>query len=211
MSARRPYQSRLREEQTRQTRTLILEALIDLVNAEGVAELSIRDLAARAGVAERTVYRHFPDRQALVDALGEHVAERSKWLEISDVDRDRGPGGATAAELVELLPQAYARFDAAERELRALVLLNLDPARTASVSRAHRDEIARVVARCYPSLDDGEVAEATAVLALLGSSRTWLRFRDEAGLSPAQAARAAQRAARAVIADLEARLASRAG
>ena len=71
----RSYHSPLREQQTRATRIQILEALIDLINDRGAHDLSIKDLAGRAGVSERTVYRHFADRRALLDGLVEHIGQ----------------------------------------------------------------------------------------------------------------------------------------
>ncbi|MCC5950803.1 MAG: TetR/AcrR family transcriptional regulator [Acidimicrobiia bacterium] len=195
MTAARTYRSPLRDEQARRTRDLILDSLVDLVAAEGAAELSIRDLADRAGVSERTVYRHFPDRAALLDGLADHVAERLGWvLHNAEIE--------TLDEFVDAIPASFASFDEHEAHTRALVLLNLDPARVASLTRRNQEMLRQAVADELDHLDADEKAEAVAVLHLLASSRTWLRFREQDGLAPGQASRAAQRAARAVLADL---------
>ncbi len=58
----KPYHhGKLREE-------LLDLALIDL-ESKGAATLSLRDLAARAGVSKTAPYRHFPDRDSLLTAL----------------------------------------------------------------------------------------------------------------------------------------------
>jgi len=195
VTAARSYRSPLRDEQTRQTRILILESLVDLVASQGVSDPSIRDLADRAGVSERTVYRHFPDRAALLDGLADHVADRL-GLSLQDADIE------TLDDMVDAIPASFASFDEHETHTRALVLLNLDPARVASLTRRNQQGLREAVAHELGHLDAGEQAEAVAVLHLLGSSRTWLRFRQQDGLAPGQAGRAAQRAARAVLADL---------
>lgn len=197
MATPRTYTSPLRDEQARQTRALILDTLIELVSTEGAAELSIRDLAARARVSERTVYRHFPDRAALIDACVDHLGETAQWRSPKDFD--------SLDALVEWIPSSFALYDAHEAASRTMVLLNLDPARVARVTRRNQEALAIRVAEELPHLDADEQAEAVAVLHLLASSRTWLRFRDQAGLAPGQAGTAAQRAARAVVAELRAR------
>lgn len=51
------------------TRARIEEAAIHLFAEQGIQETSTRDLAARAGVAEGSLYRHFPSKNAMVKAL----------------------------------------------------------------------------------------------------------------------------------------------
>lgn len=193
VSDSRTYNSPLREEQARQTRELILETLVELVSEQGAADLAIRDLARRAGVSERTVYRHFPDRAALLDGLADYVGARSDW----PISR-RVP--TTLVELVESIAPTFASFDAREAETRALVLLNLDPARVATMTRRNQSMLRETVAREFPNLSESRQREAVSVIHLLGSSRTWLRFRDQDGLEPGQAGRAAADAAGAYIA-----------
>jgi AcrR family transcriptional regulator len=197
VTAARSYRSPLRDEQARQTRVLILDTLVDLVASQGTADPPVRDLAELAGVSERTVYRHFPDRAALLDGLADHVAESLGWALRND-------GIETLDDLVETIPASFASFDENETRTRALVLLNLDPARVASLTRRNQESVRAAVAEELSHLDADEQAEAAAVLHLLASSRTWLRFRQQDGLAPGQAGRAAHRAARAVLADLRA-------
>jgi AcrR family transcriptional regulator len=69
----RPYRSTLRERQVAQTRELILDAVTTLLADRRADEVSTRDIAAVAGVSERTVYRHFPDRDSLLDGLSRRL------------------------------------------------------------------------------------------------------------------------------------------
>lgn len=181
MSGSRAYHSPLREQQTERTRALILEALVDLLNDDGLDGLNIKDLASRAGVSERTVYRHFPDRTELREALSEHVFARASWTDMTEL--------MTPHELATAAAGGHRDFDEHERDTRALVLMNVDPARVVSESRRHQDHVTSLVTTTYPHLDDEEVAGVAALLHLMGSSRTWLRFRDAHGLSGAQTGR----------------------
>jgi AcrR family transcriptional regulator len=52
-------------------RTALLEQAERTVRERGVQELSLRELAREAGVSPGAPRRHFPDRQALLDAVAE--------------------------------------------------------------------------------------------------------------------------------------------
>src|ERR1700689_1251189 len=52
-------------------RTALLAQAALIVRERGVAELSLRELAREVGVSHGAPRRHFPDRQALLDALAE--------------------------------------------------------------------------------------------------------------------------------------------
>ena len=100
---KRRYDSTLRRERAAQTRQRIVDAGADLVHSFASwdwRELTIRAVADRAGVHERTVYRHFPTEQHLrtvvlarleqeagidpygvtLDAMGEHVRTLFQYL-----------------------------------------------------------------------------------------------------------------------------------
>src|SRR4051795_5665494 len=53
------------------TRAAIVEALVSLLE-EGNPQPTIEEIAARAGVAPRTVFQHYADREALFAAVSAH-------------------------------------------------------------------------------------------------------------------------------------------
>jgi TetR/AcrR family transcriptional regulator, mexCD-oprJ operon repressor len=57
-------------------REAILEAAIGVLGA--APEAGIAEVAAAAGVGRATVYRHFPSREALIEALREHAGEEAR-------------------------------------------------------------------------------------------------------------------------------------
>src|SRR5215212_7116791 len=71
----RPYDNSHRAAQAGQTRAAILDALVSVI-ARGVAELSMPAVAQEAGVSLRTVYRHFPTKRELLNALAWHLDAR---------------------------------------------------------------------------------------------------------------------------------------
>src|SRR4051794_9851224 len=72
----RSYSSTRRDQQAEDTRVRIIGALSELLLDHDPASVSVGEVAELAGVAERTVYRHFPTRDALFDGLQLHVAEQ---------------------------------------------------------------------------------------------------------------------------------------
>lgn len=77
-------------------RAAMLAAAARLVEEEGVAGLSVREAARRAGVSHNAPYRHFPDRESLLAALAaDGLAQLEKALQ-----------GGSGRELGE----AYVRF-----------------------------------------------------------------------------------------------------
>jgi AcrR family transcriptional regulator len=69
---KRPYRMRRRAELEEQTRVRITESTMALHEEVGPARTSISAVAERAGVRRSTVYRHFPDEEALFAACSSH-------------------------------------------------------------------------------------------------------------------------------------------
>jgi AcrR family transcriptional regulator len=78
------------------TRSAVLAAAARLIEKEGVAGLSVREAARRAGVSHNAPYRHFRDRDSLLAGLAEEGA----------VILERALEGRSGRELGE----AYVRF-----------------------------------------------------------------------------------------------------
>jgi AcrR family transcriptional regulator len=68
----RPYRMTRRAELEEQTRKRITESTIALHEELGPAQTSISAIAERAGVRRSTVYRHFPNEDALFAACSSH-------------------------------------------------------------------------------------------------------------------------------------------
>ncbi|HUC35657.1 MAG TPA: helix-turn-helix domain-containing protein [Acidimicrobiales bacterium] len=77
---RRSYDNTLRQEKAAETRRRIVEAGSGLLHASHVRDwgaLTIRAVAERAGVNERTVYRHFVNERGLRDAVLRQLEEEA--------------------------------------------------------------------------------------------------------------------------------------
>src|SRR5215203_3224756 len=87
---RRAYRKRRRAQLEAETRLRITEATVDLHGSVGPAKTTISAVAERAGVQRATVYRHFPDEEALFDACSSHwmaqhpLPDPTAWAKIED-------------------------------------------------------------------------------------------------------------------------------
>src|SRR3954470_5489418 len=67
----------LREAQRDLTRQKILSAVLDLVAEQSMSELRVPLVAERSGASVATIYRHFPTKDALLNAAAEEPARRA--------------------------------------------------------------------------------------------------------------------------------------
>ena len=90
---KRVYRKRARAESEEETRLRITEALMALHETVGPARTTVSAVADLAGVQRATVYRHFPDVEAQVEACSSHwlslnaPPDPSGWLAIEGADQ----------------------------------------------------------------------------------------------------------------------------
>jgi AcrR family transcriptional regulator len=86
----RRYTKRRRAEQEEDTRRRITEAAVKLHGTIGPAKTTVSGIAREAGVQRATVYRHFPDENAIYDACTSHYnslhppPDITRWAAIAD-------------------------------------------------------------------------------------------------------------------------------
>ena len=175
----RRYSSPLREGQANRTRDLILDALTELLAVHRVDEVSTKQIAERAGVSLPTVYRHFPDRGALVEGLADRIDQ--KMVSLRGLERP-----ATIEELASLAEAFFRATDDHAPEATAEAVLNADPRRYSAGSVRRSGEVKEAVARSLPGLDERDQLRFAALMRILVSVQTWLRMREEFGLSGAE-------------------------
>jgi AcrR family transcriptional regulator len=89
---KRPYRMKRRSEQQAETRRRITESAVALHGTLGPARTSVSAVAEHAGVRRSTLYRHFPDDEALFGACSAHWGAQNPppdigvWEGIDDPD-----------------------------------------------------------------------------------------------------------------------------
>jgi AcrR family transcriptional regulator len=187
----RRYDSPLRREQAERTKEAILEAFAEQLGRPGAAELSVKEASLRAGVAVRTVYHYFPDRQAQLKAL-------AAWIEARLVPVPFQP--RTPDDLVELGRRLYASFREAESLGRAQMATGF----ASEVRALRRERRVRMIREIVGSIDapPAMVERAAVVIAHLASAEAGIPLTDRYGLTYEEATAAALQAIQAIIADL---------
>jgi|SRR5579871_5284321 len=174
-SERRRYDNTLRRERAAQTRERIVAAGAELVHEASIRDwhgVTIRAVAERAGVNERTVYRHFANERALRDAVMRRT-EQEAGVDLTDL---RLGDVAGAAERIFRYISSY--------PLEAPP--PLDPTLVDANRRQHDALLAAVKehASRWPSADRTIAAAILDVLWALGSYERlindWQLDRDEA-------------------------------
>jgi AcrR family transcriptional regulator len=98
-------------------RTALLEQAERTIRERGVQELSLRELARVLGVSHGAPRRHFPDRQALLDALAQAGFARLG----AELRAAAASAGEDFRARLEAVAAAYVRFAVDDAELLELM------------------------------------------------------------------------------------------
>jgi AcrR family transcriptional regulator len=103
-------------------RAALVEAGLRALETTQIADLSLRQLAREVGVSATAVYRHFPDKQALLKALASAGIEQLGRYQQAAAEAAGGTAAAFGAT-----GRAYVRFALANPALFRLIFSHLDP------------------------------------------------------------------------------------
>jgi TetR/AcrR family transcriptional regulator, regulator of autoinduction and epiphytic fitness len=184
---------------SRRTREEIVEAIIELMQG-GDLQPTTAAIAARAGVAERTIFQHFPERDSLFLAVAARQADRIR-AEWEPVPR----AGALEVRIDAFVSQRARILELVSPVRRGALLM--EPFSEAiseglSAFRAlKRAEAARVFARELERLPEDERAATERALGAVASWSAWEELRRHQGLSFDEARAALRRAVAALVGD----------
>ncbi len=144
-------------------------------------DLTFTKVADAAGVPERTVYRHFPTRKALLTAVFEWVNQQVSV---------EGERPSTAERAADTTRRAFAVFDRLAPVIRELLIDPEGlPARLADNDDRQRAALG-IVRNEVPDLDETTTRRLAAVVQLLTSAAAWQTMRDYWDFDGAEAAAA---------------------
>lgn len=159
----RPYRSVVRSENLASTRERILKAARVEMVAKGPKHFSVPDVAGRAQIALRTIYRHFPTRDALVDAM---------WLDAYR-DFDWILDAKTARELGQAVMTSFSECDRNAALLRASVVCERNEMLRQKTRPARMQKLSRLLSREMAGLSPTARKRALAAIHLLIIPRAW--------------------------------------
>lgn len=180
------------------TRAAIVEALVGLLE-EGHPQPTVEEIAARAGVAPRTVFQHYADREALFAAVSAHREAHLQEL-MGTID----PGAPLADRIAGIVAQRARVFEWIACVRRGALLMEpFSPAVHASLEAfraAKREELARVFAtELAARADERERAALAAALGAAASWSSWDALRAQQDLSVEDASAALELTLRALL------------
>jgi AcrR family transcriptional regulator len=187
VSTNRPYRSRLREEQARETRLRIRKSARRLFTVQGFTETTIAQIAEDAGVSPQTVYAVFGSKGGIVGGM------------LEDLEQSAGIDTLVARIMAEDDPRRQLRifvswirtlFEEGAPIMRAALAARDDPDVAALAERGDQNrrsgssrltQMWSVKGALRETLDPADAAER---LWLLTSVHQYLMATDELGWSP---------------------------
>ena len=167
------------------TRQALVEALLALLD-EGELRPTAERIAARAGVSERSVFQHFPDREQLFEAVARQQYER-----VRPTLRPVDPALPLPERIDAFVLQRARLYELIKGVRRAALLLEPDSEAVArwlgTARRAKGDEVLRVFGREIERAPEAERAALAAALIAAAAWPAWESYRFHQGLSAARA------------------------
>jgi AcrR family transcriptional regulator len=185
----------LSERKRQVTRDAVLDAVVDVFRSRGF-DFSVQEVADRAGLAHRTVYRHFPTREALIDGIAERFEASFAVRGFTE--------GDTSDEVVDRIEARFAWFDSEADLVHAVAVKTLATGQRTPPSRRRGERMRALFREKYPNLPADEFEGAfVALRALIGMIGWHLLTWD--GVASDVAAQTVRRMVEVALADLESR------
>lgn len=197
MTGRRAYKSPLREEQSKQTRERIVDGLIEQLDDTGRSDFAMNEVAERAGVSVRTIYRHFPTREDLLDAVQDRIDRSAVRVPVSDT-----------ADLPRHVDQLLEWFEAHPELVEASHVTDLGREVRRHSRRRRSAHTKNLIDGWLADLTEGEREMVFGAFRAFMGSATWRTMRSELQMSPVQTRQTFQWVLGLMLDDIERRLAA---
>jgi AcrR family transcriptional regulator len=170
MARTAPRRSTLRDKLDQTTRDVIVDAAIEQLVELGAFDFSYYALARRAGMSVRTIYRHFPARTDLIDALSRRLNQ------VIAIDYSHDKDG-----ILDITRKVFGVY---EQHANAFVAqLEAGQGRVRSKGRSKRVVLMQsILAKDLPNLPPERLAAVAGLMICLFSPTIWRRLREDVGL-----------------------------
>lgn len=160
----------LRQRHREQTVELIIDAFSALTASK--PHFTMQDVADTAGVSIRTLYRYYPNRQAMVDGLADRISEEIGQIPSSPSEFfTRGEESPTR--------RSFRVFGEHEALMRALVVSRLTGALTESGHRGRTERIRESIDDLMADAPEVVRRQVLGLLRLLSGSVAWMVLTDD--------------------------------
>lgn len=146
-------------------RRKILEAAVAVVQRDGVTSVTLDSVAVEAGLTKGGLMYHFPTRDALLQAIHQHLAEQ--W----EADMERAAGKRAQDATTEERLAAYARVNI-QSSTRAELLFILEAATHPGYAKPYMDVLARWTPSAAEVMADPDAL--TRFIAQLAADGLWM-------------------------------------
>ena len=163
----------LRERQAAVIRDAILDAVADRLDHDDPDDIAMPQVAAGAGISLRTLYRYFPTREAMFDAVGDHVVAR--------LGLPRQIEGAD--DIAPVFLESAKRGAQSPRLVRAMLWTRLGRRARSSHRRRRVESIAGALSEVTSHLPAAEARRRQAAIVYLCSLPAWITVSEECELS----------------------------
>lgn len=155
------------------TRRLILDTAVQMLERTSIGELTVRAVAKRANISERTVFRYFAARDDFLDGVAEAVR--------AEMALPRAP--STIEELLAAPRALYTRFEAVRELTRAALHSELFHRLRESQARVRWAAVQGIVDAAAPRRSARERKIAAANIRFYLAASAWHYFRFYFGFS----------------------------
>jgi AcrR family transcriptional regulator len=189
-----PDMTSIRAQYKAMTRERILDAAVDLIAKDGAA-LTIAAVAEHAGVTDRTIYRHFATREALLDAV---------WPRMQARVQSRG-FPQSAQELIDMPRHLFPQFDAHQNLVFASVYSKGGREVRMKANEMRQAAMLACVDDALPALPKAKRRRRAAAVQLIDSAYAWAVMKDFWGFDGVEAGEAAAEAIAILLGRAQAR------
>ncbi|MBS1895280.1 MAG: TetR/AcrR family transcriptional regulator [Actinobacteria bacterium] len=168
----------MREQQTQLTQELIVKAFVEELESNPSGSFSMAEIADKAGVSVRTVYRHFADRAALLGAAAGWIT-KNRFGPI--------PLPQSADDLPRIFQEASSRFAEHPAIVRAVAFSEVGHQVGAAPRGERHKAMSAALHDITAGLDEAERRRVEAVFAVLYSMAAWVIMHEDFGLSAEEA------------------------
>jgi AcrR family transcriptional regulator len=183
------YRSPLRASQVNATRERIADAVFAVFQKHGGQEdITFKDVAKEAGVTEMTVYRHFSNREELLQVLWQRINARI-GIGIPD----------TIAALTGRNQDLHLAYENLGPLMLASIMSKQGREMRLSLKSRRQKAFLKIASEVNPDLSPKEKRRVAAVLQLLHSSYAWDSMRSNWDMNPKEIAEATLMAIHSVI------------